>query len=39
MRKLFTILALGCSLCMVACSSGGKTVTRIDTTPVWWLKK
>ncbi|MBR4680231.1 penicillin-binding protein activator LpoB [Fibrobacter sp. UWB1] len=31
MRKLFAILALGCSLCMVACSSGGKTVTRIDT--------
>ena len=30
MRKLFAILALGCSLCMVACSSGGKTVTRID---------
>ena len=31
MRKLFTVLALGCALCMVACSSGGKTVTRIDT--------
>lgn len=31
MRKLFTVLALGCVLCMVACSSGGKTVTRIDT--------
>ena len=30
MRKLLTILALGCSLCMVACSSGGKSVTRID---------
>ena len=30
MRKLFAILALGCSLCMVACSSGGKTVTRVD---------
>lgn len=31
MRKLLTILALGCSLCMVACSSGGgKTVSRID---------
>ena len=31
MRKLFTILALGCALCLVACSNGGKTVTRIDT--------
>ncbi|MBO5531791.1 MAG: penicillin-binding protein activator LpoB [Fibrobacter sp.] len=30
MRKLFTILALGCALGMVACSGGGKTVTRID---------
>ena len=30
MRKLFTVLALGCALCMVACSSGGKSVTRID---------
>lgn len=31
MRKLLTILALGCTLCMVACSSGGgKTVSRID---------
>ena len=30
MRKLFTVLALGCALCMVACSGGGKTVARID---------
>ena len=30
MRKLFTILALGCALGMVACGGGGKTVTRID---------
>jgi len=30
MRKLFAILALGCSLCFVACSSGGKSVSRID---------
>ena len=30
MRKLFHILAIGCALCMVACSSGGKSVTRIN---------
>lgn len=31
MRKLFALLAVGCSLCFVACSSGGgKSVTRID---------
>lgn len=30
MRKLMVVLALGCSLFMVACSSGGKTVSRID---------
>ena len=30
MRKLFTVLALGCCLCMVACSGGGQKVTRID---------
>lgn len=31
MRKIFTILALGCSLCLVACAGGnGKSVSRID---------
>ncbi len=29
MRKLFCLLALGCSLCLVACS-GGNSVSRID---------
>lgn len=31
MRKLFTVIALGCSLGLVACAGGnGKTVSRID---------
>ena len=30
MRKLFTILAFGCALGMVACGGGRKTVARID---------
>lgn len=33
MRKILSLLAIGCALCFVACSSGGgKTVTRIDET-------
>ncbi len=30
MRKLLSVLALGCALGLVACGGGGKSVTRID---------